>query len=190
MLPVLGLLLVGVLACGGPPQPKQLTPSSNRPGWVDKGGGFFTGDQGRAFYGVGAASNISSPSLRKVAAESQARADIARVFKSKVDNMVKIYTKSVSGGPSAGDAKESAEQLAMEVTKTLTSLELTGATVVDRYYDPQERTQYALAVLDLNAFKDQISQMEGLSRQARAAIEANADEAFAELDRESDKARK
>lgn len=173
------LLGLSLLACGGA---TQLTPTKGRPEWIDKGGGFFSGDKGTAFYGVGAASNISIPSLRRTTAEAQARADIARVFKSRISNLVKAYSRSISGGGDAANAKESMEQFAQEATKAFTSMELSGVLIVDRYYDEKERTQYALAVMDLAAFKDQVSQMRDLSEQAQEAIKANADEAFGELD--------
>ena len=171
-----GLVL---LACGGP---SQLTPTKGRPGWIDQGGGFFSGDQGRAFYGVGAASNISNPSLRRTAADAQARADIARVFKSKIGNLVKVYSQSTSGGGDAANVNESTEQFAQETTKAFTSMDLAGAQIVDRYFDTEERTQYSLAVMNLDAFTDQVSQMEALGAKARDAITANADRAFRELD--------
>jgi hypothetical protein len=168
-----------LLACGGS---NQLTPTKGRPEWIDKGGGVFTGDQGRAFYGVGAASNISSPSLRRTAADVQARADIARVFKTHIADLVKVTTRSISGGGDAATASESSEQFAQSATKAFTSLDLSGSQVVDRYYDTGERTQYSLAVMDINAFTDQVTQMNELSDRARQAIVSNAEQAFAELE--------
>jgi hypothetical protein len=178
---VLALALMAVVAgCGGPPKP--LLPSDNRPGWIDKGGGFFSGDKGRAFYGVGAASNISLPSLRRNSADAQARADLARTFKTHINDLGKIYSKSVSGGGSAGDARESSEQFASQVTTALTEMDLTGSMIVDRFYDTRERTQYSLVVLDVDGFRNQIDQVRSLTQQAQAVIKANADSAFAELD--------
>ena len=173
---VLGLILV---ACGGP---SQLTPTKGRPGWIDKGGGFFSGDQGRAFYGVGAASNISNPSLRRTAADAQARADIARVFKSKIANLVKVYVQSTSGGGNAASVQESTEQFARETTTAFTSMDLSGSQIVDRYFDQEERTQYSLVVMNMESFTDQVSQMAALGAKARQAITANAEKAFNELE--------
>ena len=167
------------LACGGS---NQLTPTKGRPEWIDQGGGFFTGDQGRAFYGVGAASNISSPSLRRTTADVQARADIARIFKTHVADLVKVTVRSVSGGADAGTASESTQQFAQSATKAFTSLDLSGSQIVDRYFDAGERTQYSLAVMDINAFTNQVTQMNELSDRAREAIITNAEAAFSELE--------
>ncbi|MBT5874176.1 MAG: hypothetical protein HOH43_12215 [Candidatus Latescibacteria bacterium] len=178
-MPVVGIALILLVACGGS---NQLTPTKGRPAWIDQGGGFFTGDQGRAFYGVGAASNISSPSLRRTTADVQARADIARIFKTHVADLVKVTTRSVSGGADAASATESTQQFAQSATKAFTSLDLSGSQVVDRYWDATERTQYSLAVMDMNAFSDKITQMNELSETAREAIISNADQVFAELE--------
>ena len=150
------LFAMGALACSGL---SQLTPTKDRPAWVDRGGGVFPGDHGTAFYGVGAASNISSPSLRRTAADAEGRADIARVFKSRISNLVRVHTESVSGGGDAASAKEESQQSAEQITKAFTSMELTGVQIVDRYFDQSERTLYSLARMDPSAFSDQVSQM-------------------------------
>jgi len=172
------VLTIGFVGCGGQ---KEAIPTKGRPGWIDKGGGFFTGDRGRAFYGVGAASNISTVSLRRNTADAQARVDLARAFKTRIENLVKIYTASTVGGVIP---RESTEQDIIEVTKAFTKMDLSGAQIIDRYYDVQEKTQYALAMLDANTFKDQITQMKELSQQAQEAIRANAEAAFEELEQE------
>ena len=66
-------------------------------------------------------------------------------------------------------------------------MELSGAQIINRYYDVNEKTQYSLSVLDLNAFKDQVTQMKELSQQAQEAIRQNADAAFEELEQEAAK---
>ncbi|MBI4553590.1 MAG: LPP20 family lipoprotein [Candidatus Latescibacteria bacterium] len=171
-------MMVIVMGCGGS---RQLTPTEDRPKWIDQGAGFFKGDKGKAFYAVGSASNVSSPSLRRNVADAQARADLARVFKTKVENLVKVYSRSISGGL---DNRESPEQFAQEATKVFTSMELSGAQIVNRYYDQKERTEYALAMLDVTAFKNQVEQMRELSREMQELIKENADKAFQELEQE------
>ena len=175
------VLTIGFFGCGGQ---KEAIPTKGRPGWIDKGSGFFTGDRGRAFYGVGAASNISTPSLRRNTADAQARADLARTFKSRIEDLVKVYTASTVGGVVP---RESPEQFASTVTKAFTAMDLSGAMIIDRYYDEKEKTQYSLVMLDASAFKDQIMQMKELSQQAQEAIRANAEGAFEELEQEVEK---
>lgn len=160
------------------------TVSSNRPEWVDKGGGFYTGDWGKVFYGVGAASNINNVSLRRNAADTQARADLARSFSTKIEDLIKIYAQSVSGGP---QAQVSEEQLVQQATRAFTSLDLTGAIIVDRFYDSAEKTQYSITKLDMEMFKNQIEKMQELSQEIKKLIEENAEAAFNELDEEAAK---
>jgi len=173
-------ILLIAFACSGS---KQM--ASNRPGWVDKGTGYFTGDKDKAFYGVGPASNIVNVALRRKAADAQARAELAAIFKTKIQDLTKIYARSVSGG--TGEIRIDEKQFVQSVTKALTELDLSGAIIIDRFYDPVEKTQYSLAVLDMSLFKDKIKEMKELSEEVRDVIEKNAEKAFEELEAESKK---
>ena len=158
--------------------------TSNRPGWVDKGSGFFSGDRGKAFYGVGAATGIRNVQLRRTTAETNARADIARAFKTKVADLVKVYMRHVSGGD---PARSSEEQTAQQVTRAFTEMDLVGARVIDHFFDPADQTEYALVVMDAAGMKDQVAQMKQLSKQIQDAILKNSDDAFNELKEEEAK---
>ena len=176
---IITFILVGALilcfACAGS---KQV--ASDRPGWVDKGPGFFTGDFGKAFYGVGAASNMTNVSLRRTTADTQARVDIARTFKSEIADLVKIYQKEVING--GGDAS-SAEQLAQQATAAFTEMDLSGCTIIDRFYDTVEKTQYSLAYLNLESFKNNIEKMKKLSKEVQDTIIKNSEKDFDELEK-------
>jgi len=175
-------LVAALSGCSGS---KQVT--SNRPGWIDQGPGFFTGEKGKAFYGVGVASNINNVMLRRSTADTQARVDLARVFNTRISDLVKTYARSVSGGP---EAQVSEEQLAQQTTKAFTEMDLSGTQIVDRYFDPAENAQYALAMLDLTMFKNQIQKMQELSKEVKEIIEKNAEKAFQELNEMSAKKKK
>ena len=144
------------------------------------GGGFFSGDRGQAFYGVGAASNISNASLRRSVSDTQARADLSRVFQSRISNFIKIYSRSISGGP---EEPESAEQFAQEATTAFTSMDLSGSQIVDHYFDTQEKTMYALAMLNAESFRTQVEDVADLNQETREYILENAEKAFDELER-------
>lgn len=153
-----------------------------RPKWVDMGGAAFKGD--KAMYGVGVASNISSISLRRSTADAQSRADLAKTFQTRVQNLLKNYEASTSDGD-----KESAEAHRQEATKVFTEIELSGVEVVDRFFDLEQNTQYALSRLDPAAFDAQLDQMEKLGARAKDIIKSNAKAAFDEIDAESAKAK-
>lgn len=172
-------------ASTAPPAKEYPLPTKGRPEWIDRGSGFYDGARGKAFYGVGAASNISIVSLRRSTSEAQARADLARTFRSNVANLVKSYTLSTLAGATSS---EITEQFARETTKAFTTLELTGVPVVDHYYDENEQTQYSLAMMDAATFKGLAAQMSELNRQMREAVEKNAEKAFEEMEQEKTRA--
>lgn len=167
--------------CGSKPKKiDTMKPSveKDRPGWVDKGGAFYDGEKGKAFYGVGAVSGMKNVALRRTAADTQARADISRIFKTHISNLVKIYQREVTDID-----KSAAEAFAQEATKGFTSMDLSGAMIVGHYFSIAEGTQYSLAVLDMAGFQNQVEKMNNLSKQVQEAIIKNADKAFDELDK-------
>lgn len=168
-----GLLTTG---CGGD-QIKHTGTSANSPKWVNMGAAAFKDE---AFYGVGVATNISSISLRRSTADAQARAELAKVFTSRVQNLIKNYDASTTDGD-----REAAEAHRQEATKVFTEMELTGVQIIDRYYNTEQKTQYALAKLDPEAFDGQLDRLETLGKRAKAIIRANAAKAFKEIDDES-----
>ena len=173
LLAAFGLLAVG---CGGD-QIKGEGMHADRPAWVDKGSAAM---KDKGFYGVGVASNISSVGLRRSTADAQARAELAKIFTSRVQNLIKNYEASTSDG-----SKEAAEAHRQEATKVFTEMELTGVEVVDRFYDMEQKTQYSLARLDPEAFGAQLDKLERLGARAKAIIRASAQKAFEEIDEES-----
>lgn len=167
-----GVAALLVAGCGGD-QVKE----GKRPAWVDQGGAVI---KDGALYGVGAAGNITSISLRRSTADAQARAELAKIFKTNVKNLVKNYEASTSDGD-----REAAEMHREEATKAFTEMDLIGVQIVDRYFDPAENVQYSLARLDAEGFEKQLDQMKNLSARAKEIIRANARRAFDELDAES-----
>jgi hypothetical protein len=169
----LALAAAGLLGCGGPKVP---LPTENRPGWIDKGSGFF---EGSAFYGVGGVSGVSLPSLRRNSADAAARADLARIFHTYVADLLKIYSSSEIAN---GTSEDQVEQLAGQATEVFTEMELPGALIVDRYYDEKEQTQYSLAKLDVEGFKRNAMQMKSLNDLFKDSVQKNAENWFRELD--------
>ena len=171
----MGLLLTG---CGGD-QIRGEGRHTDRPKWIDMGG---AARSDKAFYGVGVASNVTSISLRRNTADAQARTELAKVFTTRIKNLLKNYEASTNDGE-----KESAEAHREEATKAFTEMELTGTEIVDRFFDIDQNAQYSLARLDPDAFEAQLERMAKLSARAKTIIRANAQRAFAELDAESER---
>jgi len=167
-----------LMNCGGSGKTVMM-PCKDAPDWVYQGGSAFS-KKDKAFYGVGSVSNITSPSLRRTTADQRARADLARVFSTKVKDLTKFYEQSVSSGNIPG--AESMEQYAQNVMKAFTEMDLAGAEIVDHYFCPSENAMYSLAKLDVDAFKDQIEKVKALPEQVKQSIIDNANAAFEELD--------
>ena len=173
------LLLTMFIAAGcAGSSPKVEKPTSNRPDWIDMGSGAFPGDAGSAFYGVGLAEANTHPTLssRRTAADLNARAELARSFKTKIDELLKAYERIISDGEVA-----TVETFHQQATTAFTSITLTGAFIVNRYFDPSEKAQYSLARMSIMNFKSQIEQMEALSEEVESIILDNAKAAFGEL---------
>lgn len=165
-----------VTGCGGDQLRGEGT-HDQRPLWIDKGVAAI-GD--KAFYGVGVASDISSISLRRSTADAKARTELAKLFSSRVQNLIKTYDASTNDG-----SRESPEAHHQEASKVFTEMELTGVDIVDRFYDLTHNAQYSLARLDPEAFEKQLDRLDRLSKRTREIIRENARRAFEEIDAES-----
>lgn len=81
------------------------------------------------------------------AARSNARAEIAKIFQTRIVQLSQETTKerSAKGGADAGFASEASNEL---TTRTSTDDVLQGAEIAETYFDKKKKTYYALSVLD------------------------------------------
>lgn len=149
------------------------------PEWVVKGSGAFGGSQGKAFYGVGSASNIRNPGLLRRAADSQARAEIAKIMNTYVSNLEKQYQESTFAGDEHGQAQE--VQQVTNALKSFTQAQLNGVQVVDHWISKDGSTEFSLAYLDFDVMKNGMDKVATLNDRMRAVVKARADSAFDEL---------
>ena len=169
-----------ITSCAGPTAnvQKNVGPDyANLPGWVSKGAGFFNGDRGKAFYGVGL-SKVGDPVVRRQDSELQARAELAKTFQSKVSSLMKSYRKVIIQGE-----KEANEALLQQTSKLLSTAELKDSAIVDHHFDNKTGIEYTLAVLDLDAYKSTISQIEALPEEFKNKVQESAEAAFKELEK-------
>ncbi len=80
----------------------------------------------------------------------------------------------------------SEEQHVQQALKTYSQMELSGVSIVDHWVDT-DGTEYSLAQLDMQQFKDGMDKMKELNAKVRDAVRANADKAFDELNAEEAK---
>ena len=144
----------------------------NGPVWINNASGFVNGLEGKGFYGIGVASNIPDLGLLRNTADAMARTELAKSFKSKIKNMMKIYRAE------SGENEASFEQHVQEVTKTFTSMDLVGSRIVDRYYDRKNNVQYSLAVLNPNELVNEIKRMSNLTDSIKELLVKNSDAVF------------
>jgi LPP20 lipoprotein len=166
-------------ACGGGKKPEMSNQilHANGPDWVNRGSGAFGGEKGKIFYGVGIASGIRNASLRRNTADARARSEIAKTL----DTYIAVLNKDYQASTTAGDMSASTEeQHVQQALKTYTQAQLSGTLIVDHWVD-NDGTEYALAQLDMEAFKDSLDKMKELNARVREAVRANADKAFDEL---------
>jgi len=188
------LLLVGLIfllgACASVPQipeePKALS-EYDAPKWVLIGGGAFTDDRGKAFYGVGSATGIKNYSLQRQVADDRARADLAKVFEYYVETLTKDYQAHTTAGSFAESTEEQNSEAALKVVVSQT---LRGVVIVDHFEIPERRELISLARLDYDAFKRNVEQAETfqeLPPQVREDIKERADALHEEMEEEARK---
>ncbi|MDJ0820093.1 MAG: hypothetical protein QNJ58_28075 [Desulfobacterales bacterium] len=176
---IFSLSAILILACSS--GPKESGDSAiDGPPWVTKGSGAFDVAGSKVFYGVGAASGIRNKALLRQTSDNRARAEIAKILEAYVASLTKDYMAATT----AGDMSSSSEEQHVETAlKTFTKTTLHGATVIDRWMDPEDRTMYSLCELDLVAFTDTLDEYRELDEKVRDFVRENADRLHKDLER-------
>lgn len=166
------VLLVGLTACGGPPN------------WVKKGSGAFNEKSDKSFYGVGSVVGVRNEPLAWDTAENRSRAEIAKTFETYTAYLMRDYAASTT----AGDfSRNSEEQNIERAVKTFSAVTLNGVKPMDRYKDEKSGTYYVLTKLSLEDMKNNLEQAKELNGQVRDFVRKNADRLFDRLEKEEDK---
>jgi len=177
----LGLTFAG---CGGVKVKPAGLEKIGAPEWVYKGGGAFKEDKGRVLYGVGSSSGVRNKTLATSAADNRARNEIAKTLEVFVSSLMRDYAASTT----AGDFKNTAEEQHIEqAVKTVTSMTLTGAEIVDHWEDSRNGDIYSLARVDLESFKNNLEKMETLNEKVREFVKERADKLQDDLSKEEER---
>lgn len=164
-------------ACGGSAEPAASNNAlAGAPAWV-------TGDCRKHFgqtaneviCGVGAVSDVKSPTLARNAAMGRGRTEIARYLEVRVKSILTDY-QAQAGGVS--------EQVIEENSKQITDVTLSGTRMADYWVAP-DGTYYALMTLGLTEFRTSVEQVQGISEPVRQVVLQNATKAFAVHDDET-----
>ncbi len=181
---VLGCASEQVKSADSPKTLNQIVEEGKGPKWLTMKGPAFSGDRA-VFYGVGNAAGVINPSLKRKAAESAARRDIAQEFSTYIAVLQKQYQAETTAGSLD---RHSVEQHIEDVMKQLTEQTLVGSSIVEYWENPYRNEAYALARLDLARFKDMVeamnsanSEFKELDAAMREFVRKNAEKLHGEL---------
>lgn len=156
--------------------------ASKPPKWVVKGGSAFKDSGAKVFYGVGAITGIQNRPLAVTAADNRARAEVGKLFEVYIASLMKDYTASATGGVGVKTKSATSEEQSIDqAVKTFSAATLSGVTIVDRWTDPKDSTQYSLARLELDKFQNSVEQSKELNSAMREYIKKNAEKSFDSL---------
>ncbi len=169
-------------ACGGIKADTPIQEMKKAPDWVVHGGGAIDTDNTKTFYGVGSATGIRNMSLLRTTADNRARNDLAKVIQFYSASLMKDYMSStIADDPNVTSEEQHVEQ----AIKTVTSQTLSGVQIVDHWQNPATMEMFALAKIDLDAFKDNLEKVKQLDGRVKDYIKQNADRLHDDLERQS-----
>ncbi len=171
-----------VLVLGGAFAVLTMSACESTPKWVKTG--TYTGQDSKAFYGIGEVMGIRNEPLAWDAAENRARAQMVKILSTYTAYLMRDYAASTT----AGEFKKTAEEQHIEeATKTFAAATLNGVRSVDRYKDEKKGIYYVVVKMDLEDVKDMLTQSQELNSQMRDFVRKNADKAFERLEKEEQK---
>ena len=173
---------ITVMGVGGLFVALTLSSCESTPKWVKTG--TYTGQDSKAFYGVGEVMGIRNEPLAWDAAENRARAQMVKVLSTYTAYLMRDYAASTTAG---NFNKTAEEQHIEEATKTFAAATLNGVRPVDRYKDEKKDIYYVVVKMDLEDVKDMLTQSKELNGQMRDFVRKNADRAFERLEKEEQK---
>jgi hypothetical protein len=177
------LLAVGATGCGahgGPGAGEMRHPEY--PAWVTRGSGFFVGDVGPAFIGVGVVSGIRNGALARTTADNRARAEAAKLFEQFAVTLMADYQAQQPPPPTTAETNPADEAHPEQNLKAMTAATLNSIQVVDHWLHPGDGGVYALARLDLRALTDNVTRLKDVNESVRDYVKRNAEPLHAKFE--------
>ena len=178
---ILGGTLLIFQACSSSPPKRMTLAEIDAPKWVLKGSSAYEDSSGKAFYGVGSASGIKNFSLQRTASDDRARNDLAKVLEFYTKSLIQDYMASTTSGNFTTNLEE---QMIEAGIKNVASATLTGVQIIDHWEHPYRNELFSLARLELDKFKQNLGQYEGLSESVRKAVKDRASKLHEKLEME------
>lgn len=148
---VLAMVLV---ACSSGTRIESDMQIKGAPDWVNEGTQAVKNKDGRLIHGLGEAPAMGDTSLQKTTADNRARAEIARVLSTMLNDTFTEYTNSTGG-----EADSSIERALQSSTQQA----LSGARILGHWKDKKTNIVYALAELDTKALDKALATSNKLS---------------------------
>ena len=127
--------------------------------------------------GVGSAQFRGNLSLARTAAIGDARSDLARQLKIRVQGMLKTYQAM-----GEAEGKEFNEEQTTNVSRQIVDTTLVGT--IPKKNARVGKTYYSTVCIDPSAFADAFDQMNNMSQKMRSALKKRAKAEFADLDKQ------
>lgn len=178
---LLGLPIALLLsACAGGTTVESDLGLAHAPDWVNEGSQALNNQDGRLFHGVGQAPAVGDASLQLSVADSRARAEIAHILSSYVDQAASDYVTSTTGGKD----RETLQSISRQIDNS-TKLNLSGTRIIARWKEPDSGVVYSLAELDMKQVKGTLAAARDMNEDLRRYMDAQAENIFDRIVRET-----
>jgi hypothetical protein len=182
----LGLVLAGLVACGGPKQapttvPVTSTPAKNAPSWIDN----EEIPDGLAAVGIAQPNPMGDKSMQRTVAIGDARGKLAGKLKVRVQNMFSQLNQQVTTATADASKKpiktDVMNRVTENVSRQLVDQELAGTSTRAFWTDPTDNNLYVFVVMT----KETLDR--ALSGAAQAQIQKEINQGEKSLDQALDK---
>ena len=137
------------------------------PEWTALKSGVYHNASGKAvFHGLGSVSKDENSSNRKILSEDRARDELAKVFTSYMERLVKKLSKAHTDNPLTNVNKDQLNNSMEEGTATI----LMESEISDHWENPDNGKVYSLAKLDLSRLTDKVDIFEYISTEDRSFL--------------------
>ena len=145
------------------------------PKWLTKGAGDFTIEGRKVFRAIGVSNSLSENKNSFKESTENAGKNLRYIMTVYVKSFEKVYKKHVKSGemPRAAFKKDIPVLL-----KRMRKSKFSGAQVIDRWINPENKKVYTLLETDLGQIKNMIKTSRGLSQPLGDVTDKFSDEAF------------
>ena len=148
------------------------------PEWTALKSGVYHNASGKAvFYGLGLVNKDEDSSNRKILSEDQARDELAKVFTSYMERLVKKLSKAHSDNPLSDASKSQLNSSIEEGTATI----LMESEISDHWENPDNGSIFSLATLDLSRLTDKVDGFGAISVEDRSFLKESIVQAHASM---------